>query len=182
MIDRMIGVIRRINRVIAMAAGIALIGCVLLILVAVLLRKCGIAFGGSSEISGYVMAGVASWGMSFTLTELAHVRIDLIRLRLRPIGKAMLDLIAILAVAATAVTIAFQCWPVLHTTLTNHARANTSMATPLWIPQSIWFAGWIWFALSSSLLVLLTVLLLARGDLQRADALVGARSEMELEQ
>lgn len=182
MIDATIEGIRRINRMIAMAAGVALMGCVLLILVAVLLRKFGVAFGGSSEISGYVMAGVASWGMSFTLTELAHVRIDLIRLRLRPVGRAVLDLLAILAVAATAVTIAFQCWPVLRTTLVNHSHANTSMGTPLWIPQSIWFAGWIWFALSASLLVLLTVLLLARGDLQRVDALVGARSEMELEQ
>ena len=154
----------------------------LLILVDVVLRHFGVTFGGSDEISGYVMAGVASWGMSFTLTELAHVRIDLIRLRLRPVGKAVLDLIAILALAVTAVTIAFECWPVLHTTIANHTLANTPLATPLWIPQTIWFAGWLWFALSSSLLVLLTVVLLAKGDLKRADALVGARTEMELEQ
>lgn len=182
MIDRLIAGIRRINRVIALTAGVALVACVLLILVDVVLRHFGVTFGGSDEISGYVMAGIASWGMSYTLTELAHVRIDLIRLRLRPIGKAILDLIAILALAITAVTIAYECWPVLHTTITNQARANTPMATPLWIPQSIWLAGWLWFAFSSSVLVLLTLVLLGKRDLKRVDGLVGARTEMELEQ
>ena len=181
MIYSVIGGLRRINRAIALLVGLALVGCVVLILIDICLRQLGISFGGSDEISGYVMAGIASWGVSYTLTELAHVRIDLIRLRLKPAGKAVLDLIAILALAVTAIVIAFECWPVLHKTLQNHALANTPMATPLWIPQSIWFAGWIWFALCSSLLVLLTIALLVKGDLQRADALVGARTEMELE-
>lgn len=181
MTDSLIAGIRCINRVIALLAGLALIGCIMLILIDIVLRQVGVSFGGSNEISGYVMAGVASWGMSFTLTELAHVRIDLIRLRLRPVGKAILDLVAILALAVTAIIIAFECWPVLHKTIAFHTLANTSLATPLWIPQTIWFAGWVWFAVCSSLLVLLTVTLLLKRELTQADALVGARAEMEME-
>ncbi|WP_198962636.1 TRAP transporter small permease subunit [Mangrovitalea sediminis] len=181
MIISVIAGLRRINRFIALLVGLALIACVALILIDISLRQLGISFGGSDEISGYVMAGIASWGVSYTLTELAHVRIDLIRVRLRPLGKAILDLIAIVALAGTAIVIAFEAWPVLQKTIAHHALANTSLATPLWIPQSIWFAGWVWFALSSSLLVLLTVVLMMKGDLRQADSLVGARTEMELE-
>ena len=99
MTTSLIAAIRRVNRMIALLVGLVLTGCVILIIVDILLREAGISFGGADEISGYVMAGVASWGMSYALTELAHVRIDLIRLRLRRRGKAMLDLLVIIALA-----------------------------------------------------------------------------------
>lgn len=182
MTNNLIAAIRRINRVVALLVGLVLTGCVALIIAEIVLRELGISLGGSEEISGYVMAGVASWGMSYALTELAHVRIDLIRLRLRRRGKAMLDLLAIVALAAVASVIAVQCWPVLSKTLVRGSTANTPLETPLWIPQTIWFSGWIWFALCSCTLVVLTLILLARRDYDTADMLVGARSELELEQ
>ena len=127
------------------------------------------------------MAGVASWGMSYALTELAHVRIDLIRLRLQTRGRALLDLIAIVALAGVASLVAFQCWPVLEKTIERGSRANTTLETPLWIPQTIWLSGWIWFAVSACVLVILSLVLMMRRDFDQADALVGARSEVELE-
>lgn len=181
MTTSLIAAIRRINRMIALLVGLVLTGCVILIIADILLREVGISFGGADEISGYVMAGVASWGMSYALTELAHVRIDLIRLRLRQRGKAMLDLLAIIALAATSIVIAVQSWPVLQKTIERGSRANTPLETPLWIPQSIWLSGWIWFAVCSSILVILTLSLLLKRNLEQADALVGARSELELE-
>lgn len=180
-IPLLIARIRRINNLIAIAAGLVLVACVILILSDIVLREVGISFGGAEEISGYVMAGVASWGMSYALTELAHVRIDLIRLRLRQRGRAMLDLIAIVALALTSVVIAVQCWPVLAKTIERGSSANTALETPLWIPQSIWLSGWIWFSVCSCLLVILTLVLLVKGKFEDADALVGARSEVELE-
>ncbi len=181
MTHRMLAAIRRTNRFIALLVGLVLTGTVILIIAEILLREVGISLGGAEEISGYVMAGVASWGMSYALTELAHVRIDLIRLRLERRGRAMLDLIAIVALAGVASLVAFQCWPVLEKTLERGSRANTVLETPLWIPQTIWLSGWIWFAVSSCLLVILTLVLLMRRDFDQADALVGARSEVELE-
>ena len=83
MTNTMLAAIRRTNRFIALLVGLVLTGTVILIISEIVLREVGISLGGAEEISGYVMAGVASWGMSFALTELAHVRIDLVRLRLR---------------------------------------------------------------------------------------------------
>lgn len=181
MTQNMIAAIRRTNRLIALLVGLVLTGSVILIIAEILLREVGISLGGAEEISGYVMAGVASWGLSFALTELAHVRIDLIRLRLKRRGKAFLDLLAIVALAGVATIVAIQCWPVLSKTLERGSAANTPLETPLWIPQVIWFSGWVWFAFSACALVLLTLSLLMRRDLEQADMLVGARSELELE-
>lgn len=182
MTNSVIAAIRRTNRIIALLVGLVLTGTVVLIISEIVLREVGISLGGAEEISGYVMAGVASWGMSFALTELAHVRIDLVRLRLRQRGKALLDLISIVALAAVATIVAFQCWPVLAKTIERGSRANTALETPLWIPQVIWFSGWTWFAVSSCVLVILTLVLLMRREFIVADTLVGARSEVELEQ
>ncbi|MBV16178.1 MAG: C4-dicarboxylate ABC transporter permease [Thalassospira sp.] len=181
MTNTLIAAIRRTNRIIALLVGLVLTGTVILIIAEIVLREVGISLGGAEEISGYVMAGVASWGMSYALTELAHVRIDLIRLRLQTRGRALLDLIAIVALAGVASLVAFQCWPVLEKTIERGSRANTALETPLWIPQTIWLSGWIWFAVSACVLVILSLVLMMRRDFDQADALVGARSEVELE-
>ena len=142
MTNTLIAAIRRTNRIIALLVGLVLTGTVILIIAEIVLREVGISLGGAEEISGYVMAGVASWGMSYALTELAHVRIDLIRLRLQTRGRALLDLIAIVALAGVASLVAFQCWPVLEKTIERGSRANTALETPLWLPQTIWLSGW----------------------------------------
>ncbi|KXJ51417.1 MAG: C4-dicarboxylate ABC transporter permease [Thalassospira sp. Nap_22] len=181
MTENLIAAIRRANRIIALSVGFVLTGSVILIISEILLREAGISLGGAEEISGYVMAGVASWGLSYALTELAHVRIDLIRLRLQERGKAFLDLLAIVTLAAVATIVAIQCWPVLSKTIERGSTANTPLETPLWIPQLVWFSGWLWFALCSCALVILTLVLLMRRNFDTADSLVGARSELELE-
>lgn len=173
--------IRRINRIIALSAGGVLSLCVLLIIIDVLLRTIGISFGGAEEISGYVMAAVSSWGMSYAMTECAHVRIDLIRQHLNRPGKALLDLVAIVAMAGVAIIVAFRCIPVLGKSLSNQSKANTVLETPLWIPQTVWLSGWLYFALCASTLVLLALILLLHRDYDGVDALVGSHSEMELE-
>ena len=77
-IETLEGALRRANRLVALALGVALVGTVLFVLIDVIGRKTGWgSLGGSDEISGYVMAAVASWGLSCALLDRAHVRIDL---------------------------------------------------------------------------------------------------------
>lgn len=105
---RVIDLIDRINNGVALAAGLALLGCVVLILVEIIVRRLGMPLGGTDEISGYVMAITTSWGVAYALTERAHVRIDLLRTKLVPSGRAILDCISILALAATALMVAWR--------------------------------------------------------------------------
>lgn len=151
---RVAAALARINRVIAVLAGIALLATVALILLEIVLRQTPMgSLGGADEISGYIMAGVATWGFAFALTERAHVRIDILQMRLRTAGRALLDLLALASLSAVTLVVTYYSWGVLATTLERGSRANTPLATPLWIPQSIWFAGWVWLTLVSLVLL-----------------------------
>lgn len=169
--------IRRINDRIAIAVGLMLLACVAFTLIEIVARRLGGSLGGVDEISGYVMAVTTSWGISYALTEQAHVRIDLLRQKLVPLGRAVFDAIALLSLASTAIVVAWRGWGVLEKTLDTGARANTPLETPLWIPQSLWWAGWVWFAASASLLVLAVLVKLLSADYKAIDTIAGAREE-----
>jgi TRAP-type C4-dicarboxylate transport system permease small subunit len=181
MIDTLYGALRRANRIVALVLGLALVLTVLFILTDVILRKMGQgSLGGSDEISGYVMAAVASWGLSFALIERAHVRIDVLRLKLQPMGRMVMDVLAMIVTNAVILLIAFRSWPVLEKTLERGSRANTPLEPPLWIPQGIWFSGWLWFAFTATALSLIALSHVISGRQQALDATIGIGSEVEL--
>ncbi len=171
--------LRRTNGVIAILIGILLLACAAFVLVDVLLRQVGSSLGGTDEISGYVMAIATSWGMAYTLSELGHVRIDLLRARARPRGRALFDLFSLLALTMTITLIAVQSWPVLERSLVNGSRANTPLETPLALVQAPWFAGWIWFAIAAWLTFVAAVTLVLRGDFGTSEAAIGTFGELE---
>src|SRR5690606_25539349 len=109
MIENLHGALRRANRLIALILGAALLLTVAFILVDVVLRKFGLgSLGGSDEISGYVMAAVASWGLACGLVERAHVRIDLIRQKLTRPSRALMDIFAMIVTNGVVLLIAWQ--------------------------------------------------------------------------
>ena len=175
--ERLLERTRRANAVVALAVGVLLAATALFILVDITLRQLGRSLGGSDEIAGYVMAITASWGLGYALVELAHVRIDLVHRRLPGAGRALLDVIAIAALALTVALVAFQCWPVLGKSLSRGSRANTPLETPLWIPQSLWFGGWIWFAATALVLLAAAVGLLVQGRREPFDRWFAAADE-----
>ncbi|MTH65686.1 TRAP transporter small permease subunit [Paracoccus shanxieyensis] len=180
MIDDIHGALRRANGAIAILLGVALILTVLFILSDVLLRRFGLgSLGGSDEVSGYVMAAVASWGLACALMDRAHVRIDLIRQKLADPGRALMDIFAMIVTTSVILLIAVKCWPVLSKTLTSGARANTPLQTPLWIPQGIWFAGWVWFAVTATALSLIAIYYLATNRRAELEATIGIGSELD---
>lgn len=171
--------LRSLNRRIAIVTGIVLLGCAAFVLADIVLRRMGSSFGGTDEISGYVMAIATSWGMAFTLLELGHVRIDILRSRTGDLGRALFDLFAMTVMAGTVTLIAFQCWPVVARSLANSSRANTPLETPLALVQIPWFAGWIWFAIVSWLTLLAALVLVAKGRLEESEAAIGCFGEEE---
>lgn len=180
MIDNVYDALGRANRAVALILGVTLVLTVAFILTDVLMRRFGFgSLGGSDEISGYVMAAVASWGLACALMQRAHVRIDVIRQKLGQPGRAVMDIFAMIVTNATVLLIAYQCWPVLEKSLTRGSRANTPLETPLWIPQGIWFAGWLWFALTATILTLVGIGYLMAGRRAAFEAALGIGSELE---
>ena len=179
-IETLEGALRRANRLVALVLGAALVATAIFVLIDVTGRKTGWgSLGGSDEISGYVMAAVASWGLACALLDRAHVRIDLIRQKLNETGQAVMDIFAMIVTNGVVLLIAYQCWPVLQKTIERGSRANTPLETPLWIPQGIWFAGWAWFALSATLLSLIGIAYLARGERAKLNTSIGLGSELD---
>jgi len=173
-----IDLLRRINSGVALLAGLSLLACVVLILVEIISRQVGSPFGGTDEISGYVMAITTSWGVAYALTERAHVRIDLLRTKCVPLGRAIMDCIAILALAATALVVAWRGWSVLSKTLATGAKANTALETPLWIPQAFWWSGWVWFAASAVLIAIASLMLIVQRRYDDVNKIAGMGDEL----
>ncbi len=173
--------LRRVNRVVALAVGVILVLTIAFTLADITLRQMGSSLGGSDEISGYVMAAVASWGLSYALLELAHVRIDLLRLRLSSTGRWVLDILSMLTLTVTTLVVAIYAWPVLAKSIERGSRANTPLETPLWIPQAVWFSGWVWFALTSSIMLVCAIGLLAQGRSDDFNRQFGTMSEADVE-
>lgn len=170
----------RLNRGVALVCGVVLALTVLLVLAEIILRQAvGRGLGGSDEIAGYVMAGVAAWGLAYAMIERAHVRIDVVSGRLPPPARAALDLLASASTCAVAGLVAWYGWGVLSQTIARGSRANTPLETPLWIPQAVWFGGWLWLTLVSALLTACLIALLAAGRFDGVQTVGGASSELD---
>jgi TRAP-type C4-dicarboxylate transport system permease small subunit len=170
--------LQRLNNGLAVLAGGLLLLSVLVTIVDIVLRQIGHSLGGTDELSGYAMAIATSWGMSYTLTSLAHVRIDLLRARFNAPIRSLFDAIALLSLAATALVIAYRVWPVLEKSLKNNSTANTTLETPLWIPQSMWMAGWVWFAISAVVMTLVLIVAALRKDHEAINRTAGLGDDL----
>ncbi len=176
----MIERLRAFNKGVALAVGLGLLACAAFVLADIILRRFGAGLGGTEEIAGYAMALATSWGMSFTLLELGHVRIDLVRTRFQSFGKALFDVFSMIVMTGVVITIAVMAWPVVANSLTNGSRANTPLETPLVWVQMPWFAGWVWFAVMSTLTTLCALSLLLKRRHAETEAIVGAFAEQDM--
>lgn len=179
MAEAILDQLRRINRLVALVVGAGLLICAGVVLLDIVLRRFHASFGGTDEISGYVMAIATSWGMAFALNELGHVRIDVIRSRGGMVVRSLFDLFALSVLAATVSLIAWRCWPVLERSMLNGSRANTPLETPLSWVQAPWMVGWIWFAVASWVTVLAAATLVLQGRHAAAQARIGIAGDLQ---
>lgn len=140
-------------------SGALLLATAALIAVEVVLRKAfAISLGGADELSGYAMAISCSWAFAFALYRKAHIRIDVIYMRLSRTMQLFLDIFSLALFGVFMTVLAWFGSQVLITTLAKHSTANTSLHTPLWIPQSLWLFGLLLFTLTIVLLLAGTII------------------------
>lgn len=131
------------------------------------------AVPGVYEFSGYVFAIATTWGFSFVLFERAHVRIDVAYQRFGTRLRAAADLLSLLALGLFVGVLSYRGWITLEDTLLFDARARTTLQTPLWIPQSLWLAGLIFFLLCIVFIALYVVVLMLRGQSHQVAGVAG---------
>lgn len=173
-LDSVVALTRTVSALAARLMGLLLITIVCFIGAEIIMRKLfNHSIPGVHEYAGYLLAILSAWGLSHTLMERAHIRIDVVHGRLPPWSRHSLDILAMVALNLVAWTIALHAWPVLAKSLSNGSTANTPLATPLWIPQLLWLSGYIWFAITTSVLGLRVMAAILARDGDALNAVAG---------
>jgi TRAP-type C4-dicarboxylate transport system permease small subunit len=177
LLDRLLVLAHSISRAAIWSGGTLVLCAAILVAVDVLLRNVFMfTFGGADELAGYAFAIGTTWALSFTLLNRANVRVDALYAVLPPRLCAVLDIVALIALGLFAGLLTWHAGVMLATSVSFAARATTPLQTPLWIPQSLWFAGLALFVLTLIPLLARAVLALLAGDLAGVRRLAGARS------
>jgi TRAP-type C4-dicarboxylate transport system permease small subunit len=132
----------------ALACGWWLIGLSVVTCIEMLGRKVfGFSLQGVDEVGSYTYAVVGSIGFAHTLISRSHTRVDFLISRFSPRVRSVLNLSAMLTLAGLAVLCLWRGTQVVAESIDLKATASTPLATPMWLPQSIWLAGYVLFAL-----------------------------------
>ncbi|MDH2328663.1 TRAP transporter small permease [Cereibacter sp. SYSU M97828] len=106
----------------------------------------------SFEISAYLFAIAISFGLSYTALSGAHIRVDVLLPRLPVVLRRALDFAAFLSMAAMGLFLAWHGGLRAIESLERGVVSASAAAVPLGVPQAIWAAGFLMFALTSCLL------------------------------
>ena len=164
-LNRLLQAASGLSRVAMWAAGGLTLISALYISADVILRYfTGRPLGGADELSGYAFAISISWALSFATLQRANIRIDALYQYLPVRVSAVIDWIALVVLAVFIVYWTRYAAGVAGLSWDNQSRANTTFATPLWIPQFLWVAGLIWMCVVLALMLLRSTLALVTGD------------------
>jgi TRAP-type C4-dicarboxylate transport system permease small subunit len=142
--------IDRVASGLAFLCGLGVLGLALLITWDIVARKIfGISVQGTDELGGYVLALIGSLGMAHVLVRREFTRIDLAFPYLPARLRQVLHVVAYVSLAGMVVFFAYRALLTLDETILFDSIANTPLQTPLWIPQGLWAAGMVFFAVAA---------------------------------
>jgi TRAP-type C4-dicarboxylate transport system permease small subunit len=170
-------------RLLALVCGWALLAFTVATCLEIVLRKLGYSLQGIDEIGGYLMAVLSCAGFGYTLAHNAHTRIDLV---LAALPRSIQAVLNVLAMVALAVLAAFAVWrggAELWDSIDLKSVSTSPLQVPLWIPQSLWIAGLATFALVAAAYAIHALWLLVRSprDVNRYYGPPSVQRELESE-
>ncbi|MBT5266641.1 MAG: TRAP transporter small permease [Rhodospirillaceae bacterium] len=170
----------QISHVAVWVGGGALLLSAIMVTGDVLARKIfGVTISGSDEISGYVFAASTTWAYSYTLLGRANIRIDALYNMLKAGPRAFLDVIGIFLLLYYVYLLTTNGIGVFIETLEFDKTAQTTLATPLWIPQMFWISGLAFFLLCTAFVSVYALTGLVRGDWRLVNRVAGVKSVEE---
>lgn len=156
----------RVETVLATIFGVIFLGLAVVVTTETAARKLfNVSLQGADELGGYALAVGSTIAFSLALIGRNHIRVDVFHEKFSARSQALLNWISIVLLAAFAVFIAWVAFKVLGDTLAYRSTAQTPWATPLIIPQGVWYAGLVIFALVASGFALRATRLLVSGDI-----------------
>ena len=137
-----------VARVMALAGGYALLFLAILISFEIIARKFfSYSVMGIDDLGGYVLAVCTSIGACYALIIRSHARVDILATRLPSKGRSILNALTMVCMGAIAVFATWRSILVLMESIEFNSIATNPLQTPLWLPQSVWLAGMVFFAI-----------------------------------
>jgi TRAP-type C4-dicarboxylate transport system permease small subunit len=175
--NRFTSVLHRLIDFTTLACGWWLLALSVATCVEILGRKFfGFSLQGVDEIGSYTFAIVTGFGFSYALICAGHTRVDFLLGRFPPRVRAALNAAAMLTLAAMALFAAWRAGHVLADSRDLVSTAPTPLATPLWWPQSIWFAAYALFARTAAYAAAHACLLLVKRQWRTLNARYGPQT------
>lgn len=138
----------RIETVLATVFGLIFLALAVVVTVETISRKLfNFSLQGADELGGYALAVGSTLAFSLALMGRAHIRVDVFHEKFPPRVQAAMNWLAVVSLATFGLFIAWVAFKVIGDTLQYRSTAQTPWATPLIIPQSVWYAGLAIFAL-----------------------------------
>ncbi len=109
----------------------------------------------------------------------AHTRVDFILLHLPLRLRAIIHAVAAVVMSFVSAGMFWYATKALRETIEYQSIANSPLETPIWIPQSIWLAGFALFALVSLILAVRAITLLFRGEIEMLEHEQGTTTPAE---
>lgn len=157
--------------------GLIFVGLSLLVAVETVMRKTfNVSLQGADELGGYALAVAATIAFSLALTGRSHIRVDVFHDRLPAALQTVLNWLSALLLAAFAGLVAWLAWFVIQDSAAYKSVSQTPWATPLVLPQSVWLAGLVVFALVAAAYALRASWLLVQGRVVMLNREFGPRS------
>ncbi len=160
----------RIESALAIVFGAIFLLLSVVVAVETLSRKLfNVSLQGADELGGYALAVGSTIAFSLALMGRAHIRVDVFHERFPRGVQAALNWLSVASLAGFGAFIAWVAFKVIGDTLAYGSTAQTPWATPLILPQSVWYAGLVVFALVAVGYALRATLLLASGRLDETN-------------
>ena len=161
-------------------AGLFLIGTLLAVLASIFGRLIpALDLPGADAYAGYCMAAAAFLALAPTLRRGEHIRVTLLLNHLPAAAHRWLDVFCHIVAVFMAGALA---WYSIRLVLQSREFVDISTgldATPLWIPQGLWFIGLVWMCIVLALMLVRASAALVTSDMQTIHALCGLRSAQE---
>lgn len=168
------------SRICAWTCGFLLLAATVMIGVEVILRRFfAMTIGGADELSSYVLAIICSWSLGYCFYHKSHIRIDVLYYYLPLAIRNILDTLALTLFLAYIGMVTYFSWDLLHTSIIRKSTANTPLQTPMWIPQSIWFAGLVGFTLIIAGMLAALIYYQLKGDPRSAEDVAGSPNVLD---
>ena len=176
--------LKRISVYAVWISGAALMISAIIVTVDVLFRKfVGWTMSGSDEVTSYVFAASTTWAYSYCLLHRANIRIDAVYNLLPLFVRNLLDLLGVFLLLFYMSVLTDRAFITLQLSLINDSMSNTTLTTPLWIPQLAWLSGLVMFIITLVFVGVYAAMAMIKGDSATVTEVAGILSiEEEIEE